>query len=382
MQIPKQQNSTTPASSNVQKGKAKMTQANSPMPGPVNGGRRNGDSPSPQLPMQDERFQRVIRLANERIDTYEIKRKLTDFLGEHASTYWNAIKNLIYCKIRRQDFERTVRPLLDSEHFELHNMMLFAILNNCIYDDPPPPPDQLANQRKRGREGDDDLKMKKSDAARDPKKRKMKELIMSLPKEDRERIKANKGVGRIENTQSDIYLPLPPPGPERLPIYNFEEQQLKSQLDPDRVPTCHQMKALPDHSTLFEMISQIANSHGIKNVSKDCADLLNYGLESHLKNIIGNCLQKSRSNGSLSGGSLGIRNGEQRYCRTPNQQKNTITARDLAFSFEMSPHILVQPGMARERLTSVALRDNEDYETDEEYDEEDEDEDEENVEVV
>ncbi|CAG8488591.1 6616_t:CDS:2 [Acaulospora colombiana] len=335
MQILRPQNSTTTASSNAQKGKAKVIQVNSPMAGPVNGSRRNGDSPLPQLPTQDERFQRVIRLPSERIDTYEIKRQLNDCLGEDASIYWNAFKRLIYCKIRRQDFEQIVRPLL-NEHFELHNMMLFAILNNCIYEDPPPPPDQPVNKKKRGRDGDDEQQMRKNDAARDPKKRKMKELIMSLPREDRERIKANKGSSRVENTQSDhLYLSLPPPGPERLPMYSFEEQQFISQPDPERVPTCHEMKALPDHNTLFEMISQIANSHGITNVSKECADLLNYGLESHLKNIIGNCLQKSRSGGSLNG-SLGIRNGEQRYSRaSSNQQKKTITARDLAFSFEI-----------------------------------------------
>jgi len=41
------------------------------------------------------------------------------------------------------------------------------------------------------------------------------------------------------------------------------------------------------------------------------------------------------------------------------QEKTSITGQDLAFSLDMSPHILVEPSLARERLASVVLNDNE-----------------------
>lgn len=46
-----------------------------------------------------------------------------------------------------------------------------------------------------------------------------------------------------------------------------------------RVPSCVDMMALPDRSTLFGMITQIARENGLMNVSEECADILNYGLE-------------------------------------------------------------------------------------------------------
>lgn len=114
MQIPKGMSGTTQAGpSNSQKGKAKMS-ASSPKPTPTNN-RRNGDSQTP-LPNVDERFERVTYLSNGRIDTYQIKSKLTEYLGHNSSTYWDALKRLIYCKIRRVDFDEIVRPLFDREH--------------------------------------------------------------------------------------------------------------------------------------------------------------------------------------------------------------------------------------------------------------------------
>ncbi|CAB4431425.1 unnamed protein product [Rhizophagus irregularis] len=44
---------------------------------------------------------------------------------------------------------------------------------------------------------------------------------------------------------------------------------------------------------------------------------------------------------------------------TKDEVRATITGQDLAFSLDMSPHILVEPSLARERLTSVVLNDSE-----------------------
>ncbi|CAG8557231.1 10209_t:CDS:2 [Diversispora eburnea] len=284
-----------PPITNGKKGKSKMmNQSNNS--NRVNGERniKNGDAS--QLPDRDERFQHVIRLSNERIDVYDLKTRMNEYLGEKSNTYWTAFKRLLYCKIRRQDFESIVRPLLDKEHHE----------------------DEEANRTQ-------------DDASRDPKRKKIKELIMSLPKEDRKRIKSFKGMGHIENVQ------VPPPHSEKLPTFNLETQEVL-QSGSTRVPTCVEMMALPDRNMLLGMITQIARANGLANVSEECADILNYGLEAHLKNVIGNCLQKTRSGGSSTAPSLG-------------ERRRTITARDLAFSVEMSPHILVQPGMVKERMT-------------------------------
>jgi len=124
MQIPKGTSGTTQAGpSNSQKGKARVS-ASSPKPVSTNN-RRNGDSQTP-LPESDERFACVTYLPSGRIDTYQIKSKLTEYLGNNASTYWNALKRLIYCKIRRVDFDDIVRPLFDREH-RMYNKISYPL---------------------------------------------------------------------------------------------------------------------------------------------------------------------------------------------------------------------------------------------------------------
>ncbi|CAG8502935.1 16170_t:CDS:2 [Cetraspora pellucida] len=364
-------NGTLPGSSSAQKGKAKMAQANIPIPSLMNNVRRNGDSPQRPLPDHDERFDHVtyIGIGKTRIDTYQIKQQLTEFLGDNAHPYWDAFKKFIYCKIRRQDFERIVRPSLDSEHLELHNMLLLGILNNCLCNDPPPPQNYPVTQpRKRGR---DDEFHEQSDGSPDPKKRRIKELVMSLPREERERIKSlRKDLNGITTMPDPMATILPVPRSEQLPLFDYNDQQnvIKPQLNPERVQTCREMKALPDSNTLYNRILEIARANGLQNISEDCASLLNYGLESHLKNIIGNVLQKTRASNSLGINSSGMRNADYRSrAATTSQEKRTITARDLAFSFEMSPHILVEPSFAREKLTSVVMNEDEDYEMEDDH---------------
>ncbi|RHZ44918.1 hypothetical protein Glove_707g54 [Diversispora epigaea] len=343
-----------PPITNGKKGKSKMMNQSNNL-NRVNGERniRNGDAS--QLPDRDDRFQQVIRLSNERFDVYDLKTRMNEYLGDKSNTYWSAFKRLLYCKIRRQDFESIVRPLLDKEHLEMHNMLLFAILNNCLQKDPPPPPPESMPPRKRRRDEDEEANRTQDETSRDPKRKKIKELIMSLPKEDRKRIKSFKGMGHIENVQ------VPPPHSEKLPTYNLETQEVL-QSGSTRVPTCVEMMALPDRNTLLGMITQIARANGLANVSEECADILNYGLEAHLKNVIGNCLQKTRSGGSSTSPSLG-------------ERRRTITARDLAFSVEMSPHILVQPGMVKERMT--VIKDEAEYDDEDENDDDEDEEDDE-----
>ncbi|CAG8579241.1 260_t:CDS:2, partial [Dentiscutata erythropus] len=254
-------------------------------------------------------------------------------------------------------FEQIVRPsLVDKEQLELHNMLLLGILNNCLCNDPPPPQNHpVIQQKKRSRE--DELHGH-SDGIPDPKKRRIKELVMSLPREERERIKSlRKDLNGVITMPDPMTTVLPVPKSEQLPLFDYNDQQnvVKPQLNPERVQTCREMKALPDSNTLYGRILEIARANGLQNISEDCASLLNYGLESHLKNIIGNVMQKTRAGNSFGINSSGMRNADCRYrAATTSQEKRTITSRDLSFSFEMSPHILVEPSFAREKLTSVA----------------------------
>ncbi|CAG8751807.1 15063_t:CDS:2, partial [Racocetra fulgida] len=144
------------------------------------------------------------------------------------------------------------------------------ILNNCLCNDPPPPQNHPVTQPKK-RNRDDELH-ELSDGLPDPKKRRIKELVMSLPREERERIKSlRKDLNGVTTMPDPMTTVLPVPRSEQLPLFDYNDQQ--------NVIKPQQMKALPDSNTLYGRILEIARANGLQNISEDCASLLNYGLE-------------------------------------------------------------------------------------------------------
>nr|CAG8615096.1 6810_t:CDS:2 [Entrophospora candida] len=211
--------------------------------------------PSPQktpLTNADGRFRKSVHLLNGRIDTNKLKEQLTQHLGTNAEAYWSAFKKFITCKIRRKEFEGIVRRLLDQE-YEI-----------------------------------------------EPKRQRIKALIMSLPREERERLK---NIGKDEQneqnrngTSSSL--------PERLPKYNEVDDRPiipAPQTEAAIVPMCREIKGLPDQRDLYDKLINIAKANELKGISEECVSFMNYALESHLKNLIGDCIQKIRPSGSSLG---------------------------------------------------------------------------------
>ena len=64
-------------------------------------------------------------------------------------------------------------------------MLLFGIFRNCLNKEGPPPQPETQS-KKRGRDGDEESP---SISAPDAKRKRLKEIIMGLPRDERERIK-------------------------------------------------------------------------------------------------------------------------------------------------------------------------------------------------
>jgi hypothetical protein len=64
-------------------------------------------------------------------------------------------------------------------------MLLFGIFRNCLNKEGPPPQPETQS-KKRGRDGDEDSS---SVSTPDAKRKRLKEIIMGLPRDERERIK-------------------------------------------------------------------------------------------------------------------------------------------------------------------------------------------------
>jgi inactivated superfamily I helicase len=52
----------------------------------------------------------------QRVDTLDLKEKLTKALGHHASTYWQALRDFCNSRLSRPEFEEQASMLLKSEH--------------------------------------------------------------------------------------------------------------------------------------------------------------------------------------------------------------------------------------------------------------------------
>ncbi|KAG9302773.1 hypothetical protein G9A89_009550 [Geosiphon pyriformis] len=302
----------------------------------------------------------------ERVDILKTKELLNVALGSNKEEYWIALKKFFVGECTQHVFEKAVRPfLIVGKCFDLHNEFILGIIYNAQHPDPPPKVHGMeeAESNKRKHSLSDENGSGGADH-RDVKKRKTKQLIMSLDKSERERLKAI-GQGREQpqfsaftTLRDPLQAPLPPP----MPVGGLPSFKLPG-LEPILAPVSGslrsvEIKSLPSHLNMMARLQEVAVRNRLSTtISDDCVKLLSCALESHLKNVVGNCLQKTRT-----GGSLGINMASTRVDSSRTNKQRTITPKDLAFSLEMAPHILPEPSLARERLTALKLSEDNSWE--------------------
>ncbi|CAG8582819.1 8157_t:CDS:2 [Paraglomus brasilianum] len=307
---------------------------------------------TPQRPIGP--FEHIPRQQNGRYDAIAIKVKLMESLGEKATRYWGQLKKYLIGKLSIGELRDVATNLLTKEQMELHNTLILAIIHNASQKEPPPP-DTQANgpwKRKHGFGDDDDDRMASQS---DAKRRRLKRLVMSLPREERERIKMLRTQVKERSYHGAFAQSLPhPPIRQKLPVFALPDfvPIPPKHVDDMRPQTCQEMLALPDADALKRRLIHIAQANGLASIQDECVPFMRFALESHLKNILGNAIQKVRTGGSLGISTADFRMNKKLHAAVAVTQKNTLTAHDLAFSFEVSPHILVEPSDARERLTS------------------------------
>ncbi|KAK9722392.1 hypothetical protein K7432_002696 [Basidiobolus ranarum] len=318
---------------------------------------------------------------NGRQDVLALKQKLADTLGENGPLYWNALKDFVTGKLNRQEFDFYANLYIPREHVKLHNAFILANISNAQKAAPPPPSQRSTKWLKR--------KKDRTSLEKDPKKKKLRQDILSLKKADRDRIKV------LLKTRSTPAKPLPLRSTSRsipFPPGSIPPNYISEVNKGYQAPLCYDSKELPDGEILHERMTTIALEHGLLNgVTPDSIEVLQYALESHLKTIISNCIYKVRCNRSMgiitSDAPSNLRErsdiffkknlAKSVYEMQPTKlsappPKTLLRLRDLAFSFEIAPFTMIEMPLVAERLTSILYED-----TDDEGGEEEEEEDEE-----
>ncbi|CAG8631754.1 8031_t:CDS:2, partial [Ambispora leptoticha] len=313
-----------------------------------------------------------------RVDILKIKGQLSDALGDSATTYWSLIKNYMAGRSSRQALEDSLRPILFSQQtLKLHNEFLFGLTYNAYNADGPPAVEVDESETRRKKHGrDEENSQGGDDEGPQRKRKKIKDLVMSLGRDERKRIKEiSKNPSRdIKNSMSMFPISLdimqaPLPSSSLMPInhppLSLPELQQRPQ-DHSYPLSCVETLSLPTRENLRARLQQATlRNNQNPEIPEDCVELLNYGLETHIKTIIAEVLKKTRT-----GGTLGLQTSHTRNS-TSTSRVRTITPKDLAFTFNMSPDLLVQESQAREKLTAVVLREGHyDEDNDDEFEEE------------
>ncbi|KAG0220760.1 transcriptional regulator of RNA polII, SAGA, subunit-domain-containing protein [Mortierella sp. GBAus27b] len=332
-----------------------------------------------------------------RQDVLLLKQQLAEALGENGPSYWQALTDFVCGKLNRQEFDFYANLYLSRKNAPLHNQFILATIHNAQRE--APPPSKGSDGWNKGRRGKDGKIVKE----KDPKKRKIKNQILSLGKAERERIKAlkeqHKGSGMIKQKMKEhrALKPMTPAlsQPAQIAEYNRGAH----------APLCFDSKELPDFELMKDRMTAVAMENGLMGgVQEGAVELMLHSLESHIKNIISNCIIKLRTNRALGitvpKRDLVVSAGQQQQPQTSissssaagdqpsssstsyqasynsnnhnSKRTTTITAKDLAFAIDISPNMLVENPVNVEKLMSILMEEESEEEgEDAEMDEQD-----------
>ncbi|KAF9200619.1 hypothetical protein BGZ49_009138 [Haplosporangium sp. Z 27] len=335
-----------------------------------------------------------------RLDVLSLKQHLAEALGENGPSYWQALTDFVSGKLNRQEFDFYANLYLSRKNAHLHNQFILANIHNAQIEAPPPSKGSVGwGKGKKDKDG-------KLGREKDPRRRKIKNQILSLGKTERERIKAlkeqhrNDGVVKQKLKEHRVSRPMAPAISQPAQIMEYNRGA--------HAPLCFESKELPDFESMRDRMTAVAMENGLMGgVQEGAVELMLHALESHIKGVISNCIIKLRTNRSLgitvprrdpgqSHNSLLTKNEEMSspFQRNGNsaventsqhgqgslssssfptynssshssRRTTTITAKDLAFTIDISPNMLVENPVNVEKLMSILME--------EESEEEDED---------
>ncbi|KAG0737322.1 hypothetical protein G6F23_010414 [Rhizopus arrhizus] len=254
---------------------------------------------------------------NGRQDVLAIKQQLADALGENGPLYWDALREFVMGKLNRQEFDFYANLYLSRQNGE----------------------------------GSQDT---------DPKKKRLKMDVMALSKAERERLKALVKSGDRNRLKPYVNRLMSPrvSRPISLPIQfnqlpqNYSQEYSKSLV----APLCIDMKELPTPEVLHTRMTGIALENGLLGgIGEDVVNIMLFAAESYIKSSITSAITKRRTNRCI-----GIKKAiSQDDNAMQIDDSSSINLHDLAFSFNITPYVLVEKPLFSEKLTAL-LSDSED----------------------
>ncbi|KAI7827613.1 transcriptional coactivator Hfi1/Transcriptional adapter 1 [Gamsiella multidivaricata] len=205
-----------------------------------------------------------------RQDVLLLKQQLAEALGENGPSYWQALTDFVSGKLNRQEFDFYANLYLSRKNAPLHNQFILANIHNAQKDAPPPSKGSVGwGKGKRGKDG----KLLKE---KDPKRRKIKNQVLSLGKTERERIKALKhkhsGMVKQKMKEHRVSKPMAP---------TMSQQALVAEYNRGaNAPLCFDSKELPDFESMKDRMTAVALENGlVGGIQEGAVELMLHALE-------------------------------------------------------------------------------------------------------
>ncbi|KAJ9097421.1 hypothetical protein QFC19_006791 [Naganishia cerealis] len=241
-----------------------------------------------------------------RVDTLALKKQLLGAIGEERATeYWQSLAQFLKGKLRKEEFENLVQPILNSHaKRQLHNQLITAIMYNAastlpIASTPTLPTDPSQMSTSQGMDGQTIMNpLKRSLDDRDsldvlePKSR-IRQWVLSLPRSERKRIKALQNIEGRYGSKDWCEMSRGWQGRGRVrststPSQNEILQQTGS-------PLCMSTRSVPPASALGSRIDNMANLYGLQDgVSEELGTFMSVALDYHLSDMITSAIELKR----------------------------------------------------------------------------------------
>ncbi|KAK9163700.1 hypothetical protein Syun_004602 [Stephania yunnanensis] len=278
-----------------------------------------------------------------RVDTLELKAQIIRRVGhQRAEAYFNHLNKLLSLKLRKSEFHKQCVATIGRENIALHNKLIVAIIKNaCLAKVPPPKESKLEdslNSKFRNGYHRSNLQSLCRDAfPQSPRRcrssnfrdRKFRDRPSPLGPSPRiHSTVCDESAPRTQEQQSgtDLFSPASRPLGEVVSVEEGEEvdQVAVSPSVQSRSPvkaplgisisssrvrkkglrssflsgihheTCRDSYMLPDAGSLRRRLEQKLEGEGLE-LSMDCIDLLNSGLDAFLKRLVKPCMELAAS---------------------------------------------------------------------------------------
>lgn len=260
-----------------------------------------------------------------RIDTSDIKLQIAKRIGsQKAEKYFNLLTRYLNQKLKKPEFDKLCLALIGRENLRLHNELIISIIKNASFSNTPPQKHTKSNtpltlklpngthprtslqslcafphSPKKGRTPN--LRERKF-KDRLHEKTRGTDLSTTIKVQQQQSVslgsKPPVEVNSVEEGE-EVYSRSPVRAPFGINIHSKKTQKVLNNVSDStyNTETCHYSAHLPSSNSLKNRLKHNLKTEGL-DISMDCVNLLNNGLDSFLKRVIKPSLELTRSRSS------------------------------------------------------------------------------------